>query len=93
MGKGKSVYEERAEKEAARKAKAQARMEKHTVVCPHCGKKALDHMTECPHCKGALEPSGYYSRDDKKYKKVRYICYGVMIAIALVAVVLFIVFK
>ena len=91
--KHKSVYEERAEKEAARKEKAQARMDKHTVICPNCGGKALDHMTECPHCKGQLEPSGYYSRDDKKYKKIRYISYGVIIALAVVAVVLFFVLK
>ena len=93
MKKGKTVYEERAEKEAARKAKAQARMERHVVPCPHCGERVLDHMTQCPHCKGAITPSGYYTRDDKKVKRIRYICYGVGIAVAIVVVVLFFVLK
>lgn len=85
MKKGNTVYEDRAEKEEARRKKRQAEIDRHTVVCPHCGKKALDHMTECPHCKGKLTPA-YTPMDEKKQKAVR-IAFWVL---GVAAVVLFI---
>ena len=44
---------------------------RHIVICPHCGRKALDHMTECPSCHGALTPRGYTPMDGKKMAAVR----------------------
>jgi heterodisulfide reductase subunit B len=44
-------------------------LERHIVICPHCGGKALDHMTECPACKGALKPLGYHGEMDPRIRK------------------------
>lgn len=93
MKKGNTVYEDRAEKDAARKAKRQARLEKHVCLCPHCGEKVLDHMTKCPHCGGELSPSGYTSPDSAKMKKIKIVTYTVGFAVAIALLVLFIVLK
>lgn len=62
-------------------------LERHTVVCPHCGAKALDHMTECPSCKGALTPLGYRGElDPKTRKRIRialWIVFGVVAAVVI----------
>ncbi len=46
-------------------------LQKHIVLCPHCGKEALDHMTKCPSCGSELTPRGYDSRNSEKYKPIR----------------------
>jgi hypothetical protein len=46
-------------------------LERHTVTCPHCGAKALDHMTECPSCHGALIPLGYRGFNPASRRKVK----------------------
>lgn len=85
--------EARAEKErakrAAQAAKDRARLEQHVVVCPHCGKNVLDHMTACPYCKGELRPSGYRPVDAGKYRKIKIACtaVGLAIAVALIVVI------
>ena len=63
-------------------------IEKHTVVCPHCGKKVLDHMTECPFCKGELKPAYYNTAnmDSTDRKKLRVII--LVISLVIVAAVL-----
>lgn len=91
MKKGNTVYEDKAEKEAARRKKHQEYMEKHTVECPHCGKKVLDHMTECPECKGKLTPRGYTPMDSKTQKIVRSVLWSIGIA-AMVAILIYIFF-
>ncbi len=66
-------------------------IEKHTVTCPHCGKKALEHMTSCPHCKGELK-SAYYdtaNMDSPQRRKLRVL----ILAISLLAAVAIIVLK
>lgn len=40
-------------------SKRMQRLRKHIVICPHCEKEVLDHMTQCPFCKGRLTPRGY----------------------------------
>ena len=86
----KTVYEDKAEKEAARKKKQEARMQSHIVKCPHCGADALDHMTKCPKCGGELTPSGYTPMSEEKRKKIRTITYtiGFIVAVAVVVIVL-----
>lgn len=78
------------EKQAIKKQKQEARMRRHVVPCPHCGKEVLDHMTECPFCKGVLVPAGYQPVDEKKLKKIRLICFlvGVVVFIGVVVYVL-----
>ncbi len=76
---GKQTYDP---KEEERKEKQRARMQKHIVICPHCGKEVLDHMTECPFCKGELKPTGYRPPDENKMKKVRRISLIVGIVVA-----------
>lgn len=87
MGKRTTVYEDKEEKERRRREKAQARMDRHKVKCPHCGADALDHMTKCPKCGGELKPLGYVPMDEKKRKLIKGICYGIGIAVAIAIVV------
>lgn len=82
MSKRTTVYEDR-----------RSNIEKHTLACPHCGGRVLDHMTECPHCKGALEPVGYQPMSDKKIKKIRLITYSIGAVLSVVIIVLILVFK
>ena len=89
----KTVYEDKAEKEAARKKKQEARMQAHIVKCPHCGADALDHMTRCPKCGGALTPSGYTPMSEEKRKKIRMITYPIGLVIAVAVIVLVFVLK
>lgn len=86
--------EQRAQKRARREEKHRARIERHVVVCPHCGKNVLDHMSECPYCKGVLVPSGYKPVDPVKFKKIKIAgtVIGIAVAIA-VAVVIFVVLR
>ena len=88
MGKGKTVREDRAEKEKRRKKKQQERMDRHIVTCPHCGKNALDHMTKCPHCGGELTPLGYRPIQDKTRKRMMIVGYTVGIVVAVAIVIL-----
>lgn len=90
MSKRNTISEDKAEKEEKRRQKQQARMDRHTVVCPHCGKKALDHMTACPHCGGELTPSGYNPSGGERMKKVKTVCYivGIVVAVAIAVVIL-----
>lgn len=87
VGMKEDRAERRERKRAARAAKQKERIERHVVVCPHCGKNVLDHMTECPHCKGALQPAGYRPVDPAKYKKIKLICTVVGIAVAVAVVI------
>ena len=89
MGKGNNVYQDAAEKQAARQKKQQERLQKHIVQCPHCGQDVLDHMTKCPHCGKEITPRGYYQpMSDKRRKTVKAICYSVGIAIAIAVVII-----
>lgn len=89
----KTVYEDKAEKEEARRRKRQEQMQKHIVKCPHCGKDVLDHMTECPNCHGKLDPRGYTPMSDEKRKKIRFVTYAIGFAIAIAVIVVIFVFK
>ncbi len=75
-----TVYEDREEKQ-------RQYAEKHTVCCPHCGEKVLDHMTQCPHCKGQLTPAGYTPLTDKQIKKIRLVTFSVGMVIAVAVLV------
>ncbi len=86
MKKGTTVREDEEQKRAKRAEKQRARMQKHVVVCPHCGGDALDHMTKCPHCGGELTPLGYRPMDEKLRKKWKIAGY-VFGAAAVVAVI------
>ncbi len=92
MGKKNTVYEDEAEKQEKRRQKQQARMERHLVVCPHCGEKVLDHMTKCPKCGGVLVPRGYRPMDEKTAKRLKTIGWAVSIAVAAVIVILIFVY-
>lgn len=65
------------------------RLEKHTVLCPHCGQPVLDHMTQCPHCGGELTPAGYQPMDETKLKKIKTITFIVGMVIAVAVLVLY----
>ncbi len=93
MKKKTTVYEDRAAKEEARKKKRQAQIEKHLVVCPHCGEKVLDHMTKCHKCGGKLVPRGYTPMDDKKIKTIRGIFWGVTLAVIVVTIIVVMLYK
>lgn len=81
MKKGNTVYEDR-------ELKKQRDLERHTVVCPHCGRPVLDHMTECPYCKEELPKTGYRPLSDEKLKKIRIVTYtiGGVVAVALIVI-------
>ena len=84
----------REEKRRAREERRRARAESHVVVCPHCGKNVLDHMTKCPYCEGALVPRGYTPVDPEKYKKIKIACTVVGVAVGIaVLVVIFVVLR
>ena len=93
MKKGNTVYEDRAEKEEKRRAARAEYNEKHTILCPHCGKNVLDHMTKCPHCEKELKPAGYQPMDLKKIRKIKLIGYGICIAVAVIVVVCILIIK
>ncbi len=82
-----------AEKEEERRKKRQERLQKHVVVCPHCGEGALDHMTKCPHCGGELIPAGYRPMSDEKSKRVHRICMIAGVALTVAVFVAIIVLK
>lgn len=84
MKKRTTVYEDQ-------ELKRQKTLEKHTVLCPHCNKPVLDHMTECPHCKGKLTPRGYQPLSDEKIKKIRIVTYsiGAVVAIGIILMLIF----
>lgn len=82
-----------AEKEAQRRAKRQAQLQKHAVDCPHCGKSVLDHMTECPYCKGALTPRGYTPISDRTQKIIKGVLWGVSIALIVTGIALLMIYK
>lgn len=92
MRKKTTVYEDEERKRQARTEKRRAQIEKHLVVCPHCGEKVLDHMTKCPKCGGPLVPRGYRPMDPKKEKMFKAIGWAVGIVAVLVFVVLMIVY-
>lgn len=91
--KRNTVYEDRAEKEEKRRQRHMEQREKHTVICPHCGKNALDHMTECPHCKGKLTPTGYVPMSEEKMKKVKRIVTVVSVVLTVVIAVMLYFFR
>ena len=95
MGQKLSKEEARAQKEARKKQKQEvltkkreARLKKHAVDCPHCGKSVLDHMTQCPYCKGALTPY-YRPMDEGKRKKIKMATtiVGAVITVAIVVLI------
>ncbi len=92
MGKRTTVREDEERKRQERIARDKARMDKHTVVCPHCGEKALDHMTKCPHCGGVLVPEGYRPMDPRKLRIIKGIGLAVSIAAVAVVIVLLVIF-
>ncbi|MDE7296470.1 MAG: hypothetical protein K2N84_04315 [Clostridia bacterium] len=89
----KLTEEERAaleeQKREERIRKRRARLEKHAVDCPHCGKSVLDHMTKCPYCEGGLTPRGYRPVDEAKMKKIKSVAFivGLVIAAAVIITV------
>ena len=87
MKQQKPAPEERARKEEARRARERERLQKHIVVCPHCGGDALDHMTQCPQCGGELQPAGYKPMKDGTRKKIRIITYSIGAAVAAAIVI------
>lgn len=93
MSKRTTVYEDEERKRQERIKKRQAQIEKHLVVCPHCGEKVLDHMTKCPKCGGVLTPRGYTPMDPKKMKLIKTIGWVVGIVGVIVAVTLVIVLR
>lgn len=92
MKKGNTVYEDKAEREEARRKKRQAQLEKHVVLCPHCGERVLDHMTQCPHCKGELVPAGYRPMSEKAQRRVKAVLWVIGIA-AVVCVLVYLILK
>ena len=82
---------DRLEQEETRAQRRRARLEKHAVPCPHCGKSVLDHMTRCPYCGGALVPKGYAPMDEQKKRKLRTVGYavGTVVAVVIVLLILF----
>ena len=89
MSKTDEEKEQRkAEREDRRIAKREARLKKHIVSCPHCGKDVLDHMTECPHCKEKITPRGYQPMDAGKSKKIRTVLFIVGLVVAVGVIIL-----
>lgn len=82
---------DRLEQEEARAQRRRARLEKHALPCPHCGKSVLDHMTRCPYCGGALVPKGYAPMDEQKKRRLRTVGYavGTVVAVVIVLLILF----
>ena len=62
--------------------------EKHMMLCPHCNRAVLDHLTECPHCGGELTPRGYRPMDEETMKKVKKVTFIVGLVIAVVVILL-----
>ena len=63
-------------------------LEKHIVVCPHCGKQALDHMADCPHCGKELGNNVYRALDAALKKKIK-IALWIVLGAAALALVLY----
>ena len=64
------------------------RLQKHVVICPHCGKQALDHMTECPSCHERLVPKGYSPMiEEKTLKKIRLVV-GIVLSVMALAIII-----
>ena len=93
MKKRNTVYEDRAEKEEARRERHRSDVERHTVLCPHCQKPVLDHMTKCPKCGGELTPDGYRPPNPKTMKIIKIVSYTIGFAVAAVIAVMIIFFK
>ena len=89
MKQQKPAPEERARKEEARRARERERLQKHIVVCPHCGGDALDHMTQCPYCGGELTPRGYRPMNENTARKLKTV--GTVIGFAVAAIVVIVV--
>lgn len=63
------------------------RLQKHVVICPHCGAQMLDHMTECKKCGGELTPKGYSPMmSDDTRKKIRIIVWIVLSVLAILII-------
>lgn len=93
MKKKDITPEERAQKEKEQRAKQRARLQKHIVLCPHCGGEALDHMTKCPCCGGELQPAGYKPMNENTRKKIRIVTYTVGAAVAVAIVIVLLILK
>lgn len=78
-------------KEEERRQKRLAQLEKHAVVCPHCGGKALDHMTKCPHCGGELVPTNYNRTLSEKARR-RLKTAGFILGLVATVVVILVIF-
>jgi predicted amidophosphoribosyltransferase len=59
----------------------------HIIICPNCGKEALDHMQECPFCKSKLTPK-YNVSNIKLVKRIRLLLWIVLGALAITLIVL-----
>ncbi len=90
MGKQKLDEEQKTQE---RIKKRQKKLEKHLVICPHCGAKVLDHMTKCHVCGGVLVPRGYQPVDPKKMKLFKGIGWAIGIAAVIVFIVLVILYS
>ena len=64
------------------------RLQKHVVICPHCGAQMLDHMTECKKCGGKLTPKGYQPMlSDSAKRKIQIILWVVLSLIVVAYIV------
>ncbi len=74
----------------AKPAKVRSKsLQRHIVICPHCGAEALDHMTKCPKCKGELTPTGYRPMNGngmRTFKRVAWII-GFVVAVFIVVMI------
>lgn len=86
-GRGAQSSESPSQGEAHPKVRSKS-LQKHIVICPHCGAEALDHMTKCPECKGDLRPKGYRPIDRDSLRKFKRAAWIVSLVLAAVIVVL-----
>ena len=93
MSEKQTKAEKKAAREEKRRQKHEARLQSHVVVCPHCNKNVLDHMTKCPYCGGELTPANYRSMSAEKRAAIKKVTYAIGAIVAVAVIVLIFVFK
>jgi len=84
MSNKRTVYEDMELEEEKRRKRHEDYISRHSVVCPHCGKSVLDHLTKCPSCGGELTPKAYQPMSTKKIMIIRIVGTVVLLAVFLV---------